>query len=194
MLFSFPEYLGLDQQDKGLMRMFSFLNLSLSIPVLFYSASDYFKSAAKSFQQRQINIDVPIVLGLLALFLRSVYDIISTTGPGYLDSFTGLVFFLLIGRWFQGKTYESLSFDRDFKSYFPLAIHKLIGSEWKPVLISEVHKGDKIKIRNLEIIPADSILLNDVAYIDYSFVTGEAKPVKVLKGEIIGSTSKGERL
>lgn len=185
MLFSFPEYLGLDQQDKALMRIFSWLNLLLSIPVLLYSASDYFRSAAKSFRQRQINIDVPIVLGLLALFIRSTYDIISFTGPGYLDSFTGLVFFLLIGRWFQNKTYESLSFDRDFKSYFPLAVHKLVGHEWKPVIINEISKGDEIKIRNQEIIPADSILLDDIAYIDYSFVTGEAKPVKVSKGEII---------
>jgi len=70
MLFSFPEYLGLDHHDNGLMRVFSFLNLALSIPVLLYSAYGYFKSAAKSFQQKQINIDVPIALGLIALFFQ----------------------------------------------------------------------------------------------------------------------------
>jgi Cu+-exporting ATPase len=185
MLFSFPEYLGIDHSEQFLMRVFSWLNLALSIPVFFYSGFDYFRSAAKSFKQKQINIDVPIAAGLLALFLRSSYDIITATGPGYLDSFTGLVFFLLIGRWFQSKTYESLAFDRDFKSYFPLAVHKLVDEEWKPVIIYDLHRSDQIRIRNMEIIPADSILLDDHAYIDYSFVTGESKPVLVKQTETV---------
>ena len=185
MLFSFPEYLGLDHSDPYLMRLFSWLNLGLSLPVFLYSASDYFTSASKSFRQKQINIDVPIAAGLLALFLRSSYDIITASGPGYLDSFTGLVFFLLIGRWFQSKTYETLSFDRDFKSYFPLAVQKQVGEVWKPVVTYDLQPNDVIKIRNMEIIPADCTLLDDHAYVDYSFVTGESRPVKAKQGDSI---------
>ncbi len=185
MLFSFPEYLGIDQSEKALMRIFSWLNVGLSIPVLFYSGWEYFNSAAKCFRQRQINIDVPIAAGLLVLFVRSVYDIATATGPGYLDSFTGLVFFLLIGRWFQSKTYESLAFNRDFTAYFPLAVNKLTQNDWAPIVIYKLERFDRIMIRNMEIIPADSTLLNPFAYIDYSFVTGESKPVKVKQGESI---------
>lgn len=185
MLFSFPEYLGLDHTDAVLQRLFSFLNIALSIPVFLYSGVDYFKACYRSIRERQINIDVPIAIGLLALFGRSVWDIVTSFGPGYLDSFTGLVFFLLVGRWFQGKTYESLAFDRDFKSYFPLAIHKLVKDEWKPVIIYSLRKSDQIKVRNMEIVPADSILLDNEALIDYSFVTGESKPVKVSQGELV---------
>jgi Cu+-exporting ATPase len=185
MLFSFPEYLGIDHSEQFLLRMFSWLNLALAVPVFLYSGADYFSSALKSFKQRQINIDVPIAAGLLALFLRSGYDIITATGPGYLDSFTGLVFFLLIGRWFQSKTYENLSFERDFKSYFPLAVSKFNGGDWKSVVIYELQKGDTIRIRNMEIIPADAILLSNTALIDYSFVTGESKPVAVSEGSLI---------
>ncbi|HRJ31814.1 MAG TPA: heavy metal translocating P-type ATPase metal-binding domain-containing protein [Cyclobacteriaceae bacterium] len=196
MLFSFPEYLGLDQTDGELMQIFSWLNILLSIPVFLYSDSDYMVSAWKSFKQRQINIDVPIAVGLVALFLRSVWDIATGFGPGYMDSFTGLVFFLLIGRWFQNKTYESLAFDRDFKSYFPLAILRLkkqldIGHEdWEPVVVYELKKGDQIKVRNMEIVPADSLLLDEKALIDYSFVTGESKPVQVNMGELIYAGGK----
>ncbi len=185
MLFSFPEYLGLDHSDKYLTRIFSFLNLTLSIPVFFYSGFDYFRSSLQSFRQRQISIDVPIAAGLLALFLRSSYDIITANGPGNLDSFTRLVFFLLIGRWFQSKTYESLAFDRDFKSYFPLAVNRQERDEWKPVIIYELKKGDIIRVRNMEIVPADSTLLDAQAYIDYSFVTGESKPVKAQQSDLI---------
>lgn len=183
MLFSFPEYLGIDQADHSLMRTFSWLNLVLSVPVLLYSGNDYLKAAFKSFRQKQINIDVPIAAGLIALFFRSGYDIITATGPGYLDSFTGLVFFLLIGRWFQSKTYESLAFDRDFTAYFPLAVNRLEHGEWNPVIIYHLQKNDTIRVRNMELIPADSLLTDGSAYIDYSFVTGEAKPVKALAGD-----------
>lgn len=185
MLFSFPEYLGIDHSEKTLTRIFSWLNVALSVPVFFYSAWDYMTSAAKSFRQRKINIDVPIAAGLIALFLRSLYDIASATGPGYLDSFTGLVFFLLIGRWFQNKTYESLAFNRDFTSYFPLAVNRLDNEEWKPVVIYKLNLQDIICVRNLEIIPADSKLLDETAYIDYSFVTGESKPVKAAQGDLL---------
>ncbi len=185
MLFSFPEYLGLDHSDRNLMRIFSWLNFLLSIPVFFYSGFDYIRSAWRSFKDKQINIDVPIAAGLIALFLRSTFDILTATGPGYLDSFTGLVFFLLIGRWFQSKTYESLAFDRDFTSYFPLAVNRLDKNKWTPVVIYDLRKGDQIRIRNMEIIPADSTLMDEYAYIDYSFVTGEAKPVKVKQAECV---------
>ena len=188
MLLSFPEYLGLDDADYAdyaLRRVFSYLNLALALPVVVYSGQQYFIAAWKSFQQKQINIDVPIAFGLFALFARSAYDIISNSGPGYLDSLAGLVFFLLIGRWFQSKTYESLSFERDYKSYFPLAIQRKLNDEWISTLVYELQKGDEIKVRNMEIVPADALLLDIKAYIDYSFVTGESKPVKAKAGDLI---------
>ncbi len=184
-LFSFPEYLGIDHSEKELMRIFSFLNLALSVPVFFFSGFDYLRSAFKSFKQRQINIDLPIAAGLIALFMRSSYDILTSTGSGYLDSFTGLVFFLLIGRWFQNKTYESLAFDRDFTSYFPLAVNVFTKDEWKPVVIYKLKRGAHIRIRNMEIIPADATLLDSFAFIDYSFVTGESRPVKVKQADLV---------
>jgi Cu+-exporting ATPase len=185
MLLSFPEYLGLEGTETTLKTLFSYLNIALAIPATFYSGKDYFTNALQSFKQRQINIDVPIAVGLAALFFRSTYDIISHTGPGYLDSLAGLVFFLLIGRWFQSKTYESLAFDRDFRSYFPLAVQKKCGEAWNPIVIYELEKGDTIRVRNWEVVPADSLLLDSEAYFDYSFVTGESKPVKVRAGELV---------
>ncbi len=185
MLLSFPEYLGLEGTETTLKNLFSYLNIALAVPVTFYSGRDYFSNALQSFKQRQINIDVPIAVGLAALFFRSVYDILSHTGAGYLDSLAGLVFFLLIGRWFQSKTYESLAFDRDFRSYFPLAVQKKNGNEWKPIVIYDLEKGDTIRVRNWEVMPADSLLLDSEAYFDYSFVTGESKPVRVKAGELV---------
>jgi P-type Cu+ transporter len=185
MMLSFPEYLGLDGTDEAMKRVFSYLNILLALPVILYSSRDYFMNAWHSFANKQINIDVPIAVGLFALFTRSAFDILLHTGPGYMDSLAGLVFFLLIGRWFQSKTYESLAFDRDYKSYFPLAVQKWIGRDWVPVVVHDLQVGDQIRVRNVEIVPADSTLLSNEAYIDYSFVTGESKPIKVKQGDLI---------
>jgi len=179
MLLSFPEYLGFEEDvDASFKTFFSYLNLFLALPVVIYAASDYFVSAYKGLKNKFINIDVPIALGIVTLFGRSLYEVVSQTGPGYLDSLAGLVFFLLIGKWFQNKTYDNLSFERDYKSYFPLAATKIENGETVSVPIAELKEGDEVIVRNQEIIPADSVLLSDAANIDYSFVTGEEKPVE----------------
>ena len=78
-----------------------------------------------------LNIDIPIALGIIVMFVRSVIDItFSIIGQGFFDSLTGLVFFMLLGKLFQQKTYDFLSFERDYKSYFPIAVTK-INLEWK---------------------------------------------------------------
>ncbi|MBS1809991.1 MAG: heavy metal translocating P-type ATPase metal-binding domain-containing protein [Acidobacteria bacterium] len=186
MIFSFPDYLDttavLSAQFKTL---FAWLSVVFSTPVLVYSASDYFVSSWYSLRQRKISLDVPVALGISALYFRSLYDILSGVGTGYLDSFTGLVFFLLIGKIFQKKTFDSLSFDRNYAAYFPLSVARLQNGKEEYVPVSKLQTGDEIFVRNCELVPADSVLKSAQASIDYSFVTGEADPVEVNSGAII---------
>ena len=191
MLLSFPEYLtGNGTVDPGLQKFFSYLNIALALPVFFYSAFGYFQSALKGWKQKHINMDVPISLGILALFLRSLYEIISTTGAGYMDSFAGLVFFLLIGKMFEKKTFDNLSFERDYKSYFPVSVTKKSKGSESTIPLEKLAIKDRIVIRNHELVPADAVLITGNAYIDYSFVTGESTPVGKKSGEIIFAGGK----
>jgi len=186
MLYNFPEYLpGGDQLGDMFTSFFGIMSLILSLPVVFYSANDYYLSAFKGLKHKMVNIDVPITLGILTLFLQSSYEVISGNGIGYMDSLIGLVLFLLIGKWYQGKTYQALSFERDYKSYFPVAVTKIIDNEEEIIPLSRLEVGDRIIIRNQEIIPADAILMKGVANIDYSFVTGESIPVSKKIGDSI---------
>src|SRR5262249_41746120 len=126
MLFSLPTYFGLDSFSGPVFhRLFNYLSLALALPVLVFSAADYWKSAMLSVRQRVLTLDVPIALGLAALYGQSLFEILSGRGEGYLDSLVGLVFFLLCGRAFQQKTNERLAFDRDYKSFFPLSITRV---------------------------------------------------------------------
>ena len=181
MMLSFPEYFQMDEywlnRFKPFFRGLMFL---LALPALLYSGKDYLISAYKGLKHGILNIDVPISLGILVLFFRSTYEIMTDSGQGYFDSMTGLIFFLLLGKIFQAKTYSFLSFERDYKSYFPIAITKIeIDKGEKNISVNDIEKGDRLLIRNEEIIPVDGVLINGIAMIDYSFVTGES--VLVLK-------------
>jgi Cu+-exporting ATPase len=192
MLLSFPEYFASGQvEEKALQQLFSYLNLGLSLPVFFYGASEFFISAFKSIRQRFLNIDAPIALAVLITFVRSVYEISTHTGAGYLDSMSGIVFFMLVGRFFQNKTYDTLAFNRDYTSYFPLGITRLHedGRE-EQIPVSGLKTGHRIKVHSQEIIPADGILFMGKGLIDYSFVSGEALPVEKGIGEIIYAGGK----
>lgn len=196
MLLSFPEYFEMDEFWINKYRnFFRTLIFFLSLPSFLYSASGYYISAYKSIKSKMLNIDIPIALGIIVMFVRSVIDITFDYGQGFFDSLTGLVFFMLLGKLFQQKTYDFLSFERDYKSYFPIAVTKINqeGNE-EPCQIYDIEKGDRLIIRNQELIPVDGILISPKTSLDYSFVTGEAVPIEKKSGDKVfaGGKQMGE--
>ena len=192
MLLSFTEYFEVKEywldQYRG---FFRWLIFALALPSFFYSASGYYVSAYKSIRSGMLNIDIPIALGIIVMFVRSTFDITMDYGSGFFDSLTGLIFFMLLGKMFQIKTYSFLSFERDFKSYFPIAITKInLDTSEESVPIYDIQKGDRLLIRNQELIPVDGILISDKAEIDYSFVTGEAIPITKKSGDKVFAGGK----
>ncbi|TDM00520.1 MAG: heavy metal translocating P-type ATPase [Flavobacteriaceae bacterium] len=191
MLLTFPEYITSEgssiEQYKDTFRYLSFL---LSLPVFFYSSKSYFQSAYVGFKHKHLNIDVPISIGIVTLFVRSVYEVFSGVGAGYFDSLCGLLFFMLAGKLFQESTYKSLRFDRDYKSFYPIAVERINKEKEEYILLEELKVGDVIRVRNQEIFPSDCILLSENANIDNSFITGESKQVSRDKGELIYAGGK----
>jgi Cu+-exporting ATPase len=186
MMLSFPEYFSSGNFiDPALKQFFSYMILLLALPVFFYSSSEFFIKSYRAIRFKSTSIDIPIAIGILAIFLRSAFEIISGTGQGYFDSGSGLVFFMLIGRWFQDFTFDSLAFDRDYKSYFPIAVTTVKNGIEKDVVVSDLQASDRFLVRNNEIIPVDALLLKGAASIDYQFVTGESLPVNIRPGDTI---------
>ena len=192
MLLSFPEYFEVNEfwinQYRGFLRWLIF---ALSLPSFLYSASGYYVAAWRSIKAKMLNIEIPIALGIIVMFVRSTVDIIFDYGQGFFDSMCGLIFFMLLGKLFQMKTYSFLSFERDYKSYFPIAITKILpdGTEL-PVQVYDIEKGDRLLIRNQELIPVDGILISEKASIDYSFVTGEAVAIEKKSGDKVFAGGK----
>lgn len=196
MLLSFPEYFGISAYEQSFRQFFGWLNVLFSLPVVFYSGREYFISAWQNLRRKSLNIDFPLALGIAVLFVRTVFEVVTHTGAGFADTLCGLVFFLLVGKFVQKKTYHHISFERDYRSFFPVAVNTIVDEKEKPVPLADLHTGHRILIRNNEIIPADAILLKGHALIDFSFVTGEAVPVNKTWGEIIyaGGRQTGEAI
>lgn len=191
MMMSFPEYLSSNGRvEQYINDVFRYLIVAFSLPVIFYSASEFFVTAWKGLRNKFLNIDAPIALAILITFGRSLYEIFTNTGAGYLDSMSGIVFFMLLGRILQDKTYQSISFDRDYKSFFPIAVNVLKDDKVIPTTINNIKVGDVVQIYNNELIPVDGILSKGKASIDYSFVSGESLPVIKEVGEIIYAGGK----
>ncbi|MHC1737144.1 MAG: heavy metal translocating P-type ATPase metal-binding domain-containing protein [Ignavibacteriaceae bacterium] len=193
MLLSFPEYLSIDASSEALRKIFTVLNVIISLPLFFYSASDYFISAFKGLRKKYLNLDVPVSLGIITIYIKSLYDIFNGLGPGYMDTLAGLIFLLLIGRLYQNKVYERFNFERDYKSFFPLSVTRIDKGIEKVIPLTRIKTGDKLVIRNGELIPADGMLYKGEAEIDYSFITGEWEPVKKGKGEVLYAGGKQTR-
>lgn len=190
MLFSFPEYFTVDETYNEFRNFFAYLIFAFSIPILLFSARDYLISAYKALRTKVLNLDVPISLGILVLYAKSTADIFMGEGPGYMDSFAGFILFLLLGKWFQHRTHDAMSFERDYKSYFPLAVKRINGEKEEIVQIENIIPDDKLLIHNGEILPADAVLYSDMAQVDYSFVTGESDLISKKKGDLLYAGGK----
>ena len=184
MLMSLPVYFGLDAASAPWFRgVAGWIGLVLALPVVTFSAGDFWRAAWLALRQRTLTLEVPIVMGLSAIYLTSIIEVFAGRGPGYCDSLCGLIFFLLCGRWFQKRTYARLTFDRDYKGFFPLSVVRKDAAGESTVAISQLKTGDRLVLRNGELLPADASLLDGEAWMDYSFVTGESDPIRCAAGD-----------
>lgn len=192
MLFSIPEYFsGSAATEPWLQGIFRYLNVAFSIPVFFYSAAPFFISSWKGIKQKYLNIDVPVALAILATYVRSLTDVFVHDGSGFFDAMAGIVFFMLAGRVLQNRTQKYLFFDRDYADYFPMAAMVIQPDDSiKPELLSNIKEGDRLRIHNSELVPADSLLIRGKCLIDYSFVTGESIPVEKRPGDLLYAGGK----
>ncbi|BAR91980.1 heavy metal translocating P-type ATPase [Blattabacterium cuenoti] len=201
MLLAIPEYVGALKEDIWFMthrNFFRYLMVILSLPVVVFSFTDHIKYAVLGLKKHVLNMNVPISIGILVLFLWSCYEVFFDLGSGYFDSLSSFSLFLLISKIFQIHTHNKiLSFDKNYKSFYPALITKIHShKKEEKILLSSLKKGDLILIRNEEIVPSDSILIKGNAILDNSFITGESDLISKKMGERIyaGSKQKGEAI
>ena len=159
--------------------MAGWLSLALALPVVTFSAADFWRAAWLGLRQRTLTLEVPIALGLAAIYLSSVVEVVAHRGPGYCDSLDGPDFFPAVRPVVPEKNLRpARRLTAITKAFFRCRGPKNSGGE-ESVAISRLRIGDQIILRNGELLPADAKLVTGEACMDYSFVTGESEPVRV---------------
>lgn len=187
MFLALPTYF--EKQEPwldGLRPWFDLLMFLLSIPVVFYAAQEYFINSFKSISKRIWSLDIPIAIGISVLFLKSTHAAFIAHELPYFDSLTGLVFFLLLGKYMQRSVYAATDFEHKYHSFFPIGV-TVITCEKKECIrpVAALQKDDVMLLRPEEIIPTDGIIQQGEAHIDYSFVTGESETVSKKVGAAV---------
>jgi Cu2+-exporting ATPase len=189
--------------DETVKQSFRWISLALTIPILLYASSIFFKSAYRDLSNKRVGMDVPISLGISIAFGASLINTISTSGEVYFDSVAMFTFFLLSARYFEigarKKTSEATEALLNLK---PAIATRLINydctkvssiSEQENIAVTELNIGNYLLVRPGEVIPADGIIVQGISGINESLITGESLPVTRRVGDqVIGGSTNTE--
>lgn len=186
MMFSVALYAGdFFGMDAHYRYLFHWINLLLTLPVMFYSARPFFQSAWRDLKHRQAGMDVPVALGISIAFTGSVWVTVSNSGGHvYYDSVVMFVFFLLLGRYFELMARKrSAQASESLVQLVPAMATRQVGEDWEEVAVIELVPGDVVQIRPGETVPADGAVLSGRSSVDESLLTGESLPIPKQNGE-----------
>lgn len=177
--------------DADIREFLRWVSLGFTIPVIFYSAQPFFKSAWRDLKRKQLGMDVPVSLAMGGAFTASLWSTITGVGEVYYDSVTMFVFFLLSGRYLEliarhkaGRAAEEL-----VKLVPATATRIKSDGEHEVVTTSELEKNDQLLVKPGEVIPADGEVISGISSVDESLLTGESLPRSHEKGdEVVGGT------
>ena len=150
----------------------------LATPIVLWAGWPFFEKAIKLAQQRATNMDSLIALGVGSSYGYSMVSLLAGKRGLYFDSATGIITFVLIGRYLEekakGKAHEAI---RTLVNLQPQNATVLHGSNEVIVNVEEVRIDDILLVRPGEKIPTDGIVIEGVSTVDESMVTGESIPV-----------------
>ncbi len=185
MSFSVAHYFGLFSGIDGtLVAYFAIYSFLLSLPSVTYCAWPFYRRAWSGLKHGIYHLDTTVSLGILLTFAVSVSSVVSGNVFNYFDSVTGLVFFLLIGRWAVRRFETGLAFDATWAGVMPEGRARCLRSsrlEWVPT--ETVEPGETIVVFPGESVPLDGLLLSAGAQLDTSLLSGEARPAALERGE-----------
>jgi P-type Cu+ transporter len=172
------------------------LTAVLTLPVMFWSGSDFFTGAWGAFKHRSANMNTLIALGTGAAWLYSTFAILfssffpeGTSEPFY-DVVSVVIALVVLGQALELRA----------KGQSSAAIKKLLGLQAKTARVirdgkeidlpvEEVLVGDIIQVRPGEKVPVDGVIVEGSSSIDESMLTGESLPASKKQGdEVIGAT------
>jgi Cu2+-exporting ATPase len=190
MLLSVSVWSGAADMSQETRDFFHWLSALIALPAAAYAGQPFFQSAWRAIRIRQLNMDVPISLGVITALGMSLVETASHAHHAYFDSATMLLFFLLCGRALdhamRRKTRAVAGNLAALKADFA---HRFDGAELVRVPAAALKTGDRLLVRAGERVPADGVVLSGASEIDESLVTGETARRAVAAGAAIHAGS-----
>jgi Cu2+-exporting ATPase len=162
----------------------------LSLPVIFYSSSLFFRGAWYALRAKTLDMMVLVAVAIGAGWIYSVAATFWIEGDVFYEAAAFLAAFVLLGHWFEmrarGGANDAIRALLDLAP--PKAIVLRDGQEIE-VPTAEVQVGDLLLIRPGSKVAVDAEVLEGESSVDESMVTGESMPVTKGPGEkLIGAT------
>jgi len=195
MMLAVALYAGVGEgMDEGLQQFLRWVSLLLTVPVVFYSAQPFFRSAWRDFKRRRPGMDVPVTLAISAAFLASAWSTLSGHGEIYFDSVTMFTFFLLAGRFLEmGARHRAGQAAEELVKLLPATAARLGEDGEQRVPVADLVIGDRVLIRPGESVPADGRVVEGQSSVDESLLTGESRPCRRQPGDLLtGGTVNNE--
>ena len=163
----------------------------LSLPVLLFSCTSFFKNALRDLRHRRVSMDLPVALGMAITFAVSSLGTFEPTGifgaEVYFDSFTMFVFFLLTGRWLELRLRDRTAGALEaLMNRLPDSVERRdADGVFERVAVRRLSAGDVIRVLPGEAFPADGIILEGRTLADESLLTGESRPLPRGEGGVV---------
>ena len=180
--------------EEGHRYFLRWTSLILTTPIMVFSAQPFFTNSWRAIQNRRLEMDVAIALGISIAYTASLFSTIKGSGTVYFDSVAMLVFFLLIGRYleFNARNKASTHLDK-LEKIIPSVVTRLekFPFEYSEqiVPVNQVHINDIVLVKAGETVPVDGDIITGDTSIDESIITGESDPVVRKQGDRICSGS-----
>jgi Cu+-exporting ATPase len=170
----------------GMMHQAPWIQLALTLPVIFYSGAPFYTGAWSALRHRSANMNTLIALGTGAAFLYSVVETWRGSHEVYYEAAAAIITLILLGRMLEararGKASEAIRRLMDLQP--PTARVIRDGAEIE-VPLEDVRVGDAIVVRPGERIPVDGTVLEGESAVDESMLTGESFPVEKGRGAAV---------
>jgi Cu2+-exporting ATPase len=148
--------------------------------VIFYLARVFFEHARHEVKARQYGMMTLVSVAVAAGYLFSAA---STFFPQldvefYLE-ISSLIWVLLFGHYLEARS-SSAAGDAlsEVAKLLPKKAHLLKDGQIREVELSELKKGDLVRVLPGEKIPADGVIIDGEANVDEALISGESKPIK----------------
>ena len=178
MMLAVPLYAGEGtDMDPGMRAFLRWVSFVLTVPVVFYSAQEFFRGAWRDFKLRRPGMDVPVSLAIGGAFSASVWSTLTGGVDVYFDSVCMFTFFLLTSRYLEmNARHRAGQAAEELVRLLPATATRISDGTESVVAVAELVPGDRVRIRPGETVPADGVIVAGRSSVDESLLTGESLP------------------